>query len=80
MKRATIYKDLGLFDLEISIHALVKRATGVTTSQQMIESISIHALVKRATGDRSYSGTKLVISIHALVKRATAVFAITNVP
>ena len=55
----------------ISIHALVKRATHVTSFSKILLSISIHALVKRATGV-SYSPTPLEeISIHALVKRAT---------
>ena len=34
---------------DISIHALVKRATVVLTPAEMIAIISIHALVKRAT-------------------------------
>ena len=35
--------------MSISIHALVKRATTLSESPDLIQSISIHALVKRAT-------------------------------
>ena len=36
---------------EISIHALVKRATHSTFASKVFKTISIHALVKRATLD-----------------------------
>ena len=56
---------------DISIHALVKRATIYFWFLFAQNTISIHALVKRATryGDRH--GNRRGISIHALVKRAT---------
>ena len=56
---------------EISIHALVKRATYRVSYQDPALHISIHALVKRATYRVSYQDPALHISIHALVKRAT---------
>ena len=56
---------------DISIHALVKRATFGKKSMVLRFAISIHALVKRATNLKlGYGGTQ-EISIHALVKRAT---------
>ena len=36
--------------MQISIHALVKRATKLMKRRHMTLDISIHALVKRATG------------------------------
>ena len=56
---------------EISIHALVKRATSDRSYSGAKFVISIHALVKRATATVLSSISKLIISIHALVKRAT---------
>ena len=58
--------------LNISIHALVKRATLGFTSSEQISTISIHALVKRATFRLVGGRLFISISIHALVKRATA--------
>ena len=58
--------------LVISIHALVKRATGYSAVHTAIFGISIHALVKRATARHTNVIIYHVISIHALVKRATA--------
>ena len=55
----------------ISIHALVKRATGYACGVGEWRVISIHALVKRATGLRGAFFINGDISIHALVKRAT---------
>ncbi len=55
----------------ISIHALVKRATGWDGADKVNPSISIHALVKRATIGGIEQLLYTVISIHALVKRAT---------
>ena len=55
----------------ISIHALVKRATGSDTIAKTGNFISIHALVKRATTGNVNKGSQILISIHALVKRAT---------
>ena len=55
----------------ISIHALVKRATGNLVAVSAVEKISIHALVKRATNNIRSKGLRPDISIHALVKRAT---------
>ena len=59
---------------DISIHALVKRATDVSFNASYIERISIHALVKRATFETTvFDGQTFTISIHALVKRATSI-------
>ena len=55
----------------ISIHALVKRATGLILIISFLLSISIHALVKRATSEWWATLVTALISIHALVKRAT---------
>ena len=55
----------------ISIHALVKRATPLSTRGSDTQGISIHALVKRATSKTIRQPTRQEISIHALVKRAT---------
>ena len=55
----------------ISIHALVKRATGNTRNENRNKKISIHALVKRATCYGMCVSRLNLISIHALVKRAT---------
>ena len=49
MKRATVEKGITSYDAQISIHALVKRATGNAPAVQATPLISIHALVKRAT-------------------------------
>mgnify|MGYP007033695788 CR=1 FL=1 len=62
--------------LSISIHALVKRATGHTCDNGSSCHISIHALVKRATIISAISVAEEKISIHALVKRAT-IFLVT---
>ena len=56
---------------DISIHALVKRATTLALSYCADIRISIHALVKRATSVISCTSRNSCISIHALVKRAT---------
>ena len=57
---------------DISIHALVKRATAQLTRIEKRLIISIHALVKRATFETTvFDGQTFTISIHALVKRAT---------
>ena len=58
-------------DIDISIHALVKRATCLKLRLYQSCMISIHALVKRATTPPKLYVTFLQISIHALVKRAT---------
>ena len=55
----------------ISIHALVKRATKAVIHRFATAGISIHALVKRATKKTVGRELTLNISIHALVKRAT---------
>ena len=55
----------------ISIHALVKRATGERLIFRQRKGISIHALVKRATLLSFPLPQAQRISIHALVKRAT---------
>ena len=55
----------------ISIHALVKRATVMLTELDYKIYISIHALVKRATQYPVNIYGVYFISIHALVKRAT---------
>ena len=56
---------------DISIHALVKRATEALKKLTVKINISIHALVKRATSDLPRLASGDAISIHALVKRAT---------
>ena len=56
---------------QISIHALVKRATIISAISIAEEKISIHALVKRATEGAKFVLSTFPISIHALVKRAT---------
>ena len=56
---------------DISIHALVKRATHSRQRTRKTAEISIHALVKRATIPQSQPFIVGGISIHALVKRAT---------
>ncbi len=71
MKRAT--GDLNNLDyyFDISIHALVKRATYLKSRRHKLQQISIHALVKRATFFNDMINQAFDISIHALVKRAT---------
>ena len=49
MKRATAVKQFDKYQLYISIHALVKRATSFEMTIPTHADISIHALVKRAT-------------------------------
>ena len=49
MKRATCEVGVLCDELPISIHALVKRATGAIVLDVSKVDISIHALVKRAT-------------------------------
>ena len=49
MKRATKDTDTKYEHISISIHALVKRATGANIVTRGFKAISIHALVKRAT-------------------------------
>ena len=72
MKRATKIPKINLKDEDISIHALVKRATTVLYGRQPCK---IYFNPRpREEGDvkdneASVKGT--VISIHALVKRAT---------
>ena len=56
---------------DISIHALVKRATRHGDWHFKKSDISIHALVKRATTYIEHTTHEDGISIHALVKRAT---------
>ena len=60
---------------QISIHALVKRATKFPAALRFSSAISIHALVKRATTWLSRQYQSCRISIHALVKRATSAIA-----
>ena len=62
-------------ELDISIHALVKRATIFQPINKMFHVISIHALVKRATNIIIFVHNLGFISIHALVKRATLVYS-----
>ena len=49
MKRATVAAVDGIAGHDISIHALVKRATPPKGYMCITDFISIHALVKRAT-------------------------------
>ena len=60
-----------MWEILISIHALVKRATLHTLARCQMWEISIHALVKRATKTTCSKSQAVKISIHALVKRAT---------
>ena len=71
MKRATVFTKTRYNIDNISIHALVKRATKSVIQTNGGYGISIHALVKRATGLRASALALRGISIHALVKRAT---------
>ena len=57
--------------MEISIHALAKRATFYQCFFFATARISIHALAKRATTLYSLAPSEMEISIHALAKRAT---------
>ena len=57
--------------LDISIHALAKRATVSNLSKIPMPDISIHALAKRATASFKEYVEQRKISIHALAKRAT---------
>ena len=73
MKRATRITTCTAYDAVISIHALVKRATG------LYRNMTLHAWNfnprPREEGDRyeiNISCDYIGISIHALVKRATA--------
>ena len=56
---------------DVSIHALVKRATKGNLGTMLDLFVSIHALVKRATQGHDYRIGRPEVSIHALVKRAT---------
>ena len=60
-----------MLSVDISIHALVKRATVSAIDGIVGHDISIHALVKRATHALRVEYVAELISIHALVKRAT---------
>ena len=71
MKRATLRIFLEDEHTDISIHALVKRATKICITLFFVIQISIHALVKRATMCIRSTVGSVAISIHALVKRAT---------
>ena len=62
----------------ISIHALVKRATGEGHIDAAYGGISIHALVKRATAKCLITMSRSRISIHALVKRATQKYPVRS--
>ena len=75
MKRATYGMCVSRLNLEISIHALVKRATRFLIYIIAFLCISIHALVKRATIFTQVRYNIDNISIHALVKRATSASA-----
>ena len=57
--------------MQISIHAPVKGATGITGRIQTRNYISIHAPVKGATNDHFVRRGLNDISIHAPVKGAT---------
>ena len=71
MKRATYPSHRQDKQILISIHALVKTATGYSVEGFHFRLISIHALVKRATAPYPHIQFEICISIHALVKRAT---------
>ncbi len=60
----------------VSIHALVKRATNLGAGGDAGGGVSIHALVKRATTYAARGVRVERVSIHALVKRATEKFAL----
>ena len=70
---------LDVSKVDISIHALVKRATAQQYEAQLTRIISIHALVKRATYHTVFTKAQYNISIHALVKRATAVNMVVTI-
>ena len=72
MKRATAVDGYTKGTDDISIHALVKRATYKIYEMFYKWDISIHALVKRATNIIIFVHNLGFISIHALVKRATS--------
>ena len=72
MKRATKVTEAFEMFVDISIHALVKRATTTGYILFILPIISIHALVKRATAKALVKYFAKIISIHALVKRATS--------
>ena len=55
MKRATDMGFGGSYNSDISIHALVKRATEKEVIMTLVGCISIHALVKRATVPLTFS-------------------------
>ncbi len=72
MKRATLV-DCGAPEVgDVSIHARVKRATGVMRENSSARHVSIHARVKRATANDALSPLRIAVSIHARVKRATS--------
>ena len=58
-------------NVDISIHALTKSATGFVLAIECLMLISIHALTKSATDYRQTSSGDCMISIHALTKSAT---------
>jgi len=71
VKGATVGPS-GIGDPEdISIHAPVKGATGISLEPLVIAKISIHAPVKGATYQRAVYHARRGISIHAPVKGAT---------
>jgi len=55
----------------VSIHAPVKGATGISRAKYARGGVSIHAPVKGATIDGYYDDDILHVSIHAPVKGAT---------
>ena len=71
MKRATSFGSLDIKRLNISIHALVKRATGLKHFDTVAD-LNFNPR-PREEGDEEHLDTKVfdAISIHALVKRAT---------
>ena len=58
-------------NVDISIHALTKSATPLTSQNLLAISISIHALTKSATGFVLAIECLMLISIHAPTKSAT---------
>ena len=60
--------------IEISIHALARRATVPEEQLPDLSGISIHALARRATTDKILRFIYWMISIHALARRATKQF------
>ena len=65
--------------MEVSIHALTRRATERAESQHVVLPVSIHALTRRATVATAQFSNKQNVSIHALTRRATFPYTFTQI-